>query len=221
MQQDTTINETRQAEIEWRVSEGYVNYPEAVSAMEDRVEGILNHTYPEQVWLLEHCPIYTAGTSSKDSDILVKNFPVFQTGRGGQFTYHGPGQRVAYVMLDLNARAADVRQFICDLEEWLIRTLIKFGVKGERRQGRVGIWVVNKAREEKIAAIGVRLRRWVTFHGVSLNVDPDLTHYSGIVPCGIKEHGITSLSALGISVSMSEVDSELKNSFREIFGAIA
>ncbi|MEE8438026.1 MAG: lipoyl(octanoyl) transferase LipB [Micropepsaceae bacterium] len=210
-----------QAPVEWRQSQGYVPYLEAVSVMEARVEGISNHTCAEQVWLLEHPPIYTAGTSAKDTDIVRADFPVFKSGRGGQATYHGPGQRVAYVMLDLQARGADVRGFVCDLEEWLIRTLKKFGVNGERRDGRVGIWINNEDREEKIAAIGVRLRRWVTFHGVSLNVDPDLSHYSGIVPCGIKEHGVTSLSALGISAKMPEVDSALRDSFEEIFGPIA
>jgi lipoyl(octanoyl) transferase len=207
--------------LEWRFSQDYVPYLEAVSAMEARVDAISDGTCPEQVWLLEHPPIYTAGTSGKATDILNARFPVFKTGRGGQLTYHGPGQRVAYVMLNLKTRKTDVRGFVCDLEEWLIRTLKNFGVKGERRSGRVGIWVQNGCHEEKIAAIGVRLRRWVTFHGVSLNVDPNLSHYSGIVPCGIKEHGVTSLSALGISVKMAEIDSALKESFREVFGPVA
>ena len=220
MLQSPTPLDAKHPSVEWRTSKGYVPYLEAVSAMEARVEGISNHTCAEQVWLLEHPAIYTAGTSAKDSDIVKAHFPVFKSGRGGQATYHGPGQRVAYVMLNLQARGADVRGFVCDLEEWLIRTLKKFGVNGERRDGRVGIWVCNKDREEKIAAIGVRLRRWVTFHGVSLNVDPDLSHYSGIVPCGIKEHGVTSLSALGISAKMPEVDSVLRDSFGEIFGPI-
>ena len=212
---------SKAAKLEWRISPNTIPYLEAVSAMEARVHAILEGTHPEQVWLLEHPPIYTAGSSGKATDILDARFPVFKTGRGGQLTYHGPGQRVAYVMLDLKTRKADVRGFVCDLEEWLIRTLENFGVKGERRLGRVGIWVRNGNRDEKIAAIGVRLRRWVTFHGVSLNVDPNLSHYSGIVPCGIKEHGVTSLSALGISVKMADLDLALKKSFCDVFGPIA
>lgn len=207
--------------MEWRLSRNAVPYLEAVSAMEARVDAISDGTCSEQVWLLEHPPLYTAGTSGKATDILNANLPVFKSGRGGQLTYHGPGQRVAYVMLNLKTRKADVRSFVHDLEEWLIRTLKTFDVKGERRPGRVGIWVENGEKEEKIAAIGVRLRRWVTFHGVSLNVDPNLSHYSGIVPCGIKEYGVTSLSALGMSVKMADVDSALKESFRDVFGPIA
>lgn len=205
-------------EVEWRLSQGCVPYLEAVSAMEARVEAISAGTCPEQVWLLEHPPLYTAGTSAKATDILDARLPVFKTGRGGQLTYHGPGQRVGYVMLNLKTRKADVRNFVRDLEEWLIRTLRNFDVKGERRSRRIGIWVQNGSHEEKIAAIGVRLRRWVTFHGVSLNVDPNLSHYSGIVPCGAKDFGVTSLSALGISVKMAAVDAALKKSFREVFG---
>ncbi len=209
---------TKSSKLDWRISQDPVPYPEAVNEMEARVAAISRGAYPEQVWLLEHPPIYTAGTSAKDGDILDARFPIFKTGRGGQLTYHGPGQRVAYVMLDLKTRKADVRGYVRDLEEWLIRTLRNFGVEGERRPGQVGIWVKNGHRDEKIAAIGVRLRRWVTFHGVSLNVDPDLSHYTGIVPCGVKEGGVTSLSALGIPVKMADVDSALKKSFREVFG---
>jgi len=206
--------------IEWRVSRRPVLYPDAVREMEARVQDISAGTCSEEVWLLEHPPLYTAGTSAKATDILDARFPVYETGRGGQLTYHGPGQRVAYVMLDLKNRKADVRGFVRDLEEWLILALEHFGVKGERRSGRIGIWVQDGSREEKIAAVGVRLRRWVTFHGVSLNVDPDLSHYSGIVPCGVTEYGVTSLSALGISAKMAEVDAALKESFQDVFGPI-
>jgi lipoyl(octanoyl) transferase len=186
--------------------------------MEQRVEAIAAEQAPELVWLVEHPPIYTAGTSAKDGDLLDARFPVFRTGRGGQFTYHGPGQRVAYVMLDLKRRNSDVRRFVRDLEEWLIRTLANFGVNGERREGRVGIWVVRlDGGEDKIAAIGVRVRRWVTFHGVALNVSPDLSHFGGIVPCGIRGHGVTSLAALGIGASMADVDRELESSFQHVF----
>src|SRR5580704_11944238 len=164
---------------EWQVRPGLLAYPEAVAAMEERAAAVADGRAPELVWLVEHPPIYTAGTSAKDADLIDARFPVFKTGRGGQFTYHGPGQRVGYVMLDLKRRKADVRAYVRDLEEWLIRTLAQFNVKGERREGRVGIWVVRGSREDKIAAIGVRVRRWVTFHGVSLNVDPDLAHFSG------------------------------------------
>jgi lipoyl(octanoyl) transferase len=174
------------------------------------------------VWLLEHPPLYTAGTSARAEDLLEPAlFPVHRTGRGGQFTYHGPGQRIAYVMLDLSrpGRNRDVRAFVHNLEEWLIRTLHRFNISGERREGRVGIWVAQPGgREDKIAAIGVRVRRWVTFHGIALNVEPDLTHYRGIVPCGISRHGVTSLAALGITASMPEVDSALMGAFREVFG---
>ena len=193
-------------------------YPEAVAFMEERAAAIADGTAPELVWLLEHPPIYTAGTSAKDADLLDARFPVFKTGRGGQFTYHGPGQRVGYVMLDLKRRKADVRAYVHDLEEWLIGTLAQFDVKGERREGRVGIWVARPRREDKIAALGVRVRRWVTFHGVSLNVDPDLSHFSGIVPCGVSEHGVTSLHDLGLPVTMADVDVALKQSFTDVFG---
>jgi lipoyl(octanoyl) transferase len=205
--------------VEWRVAPGLTPYPEAVAFMEERAAAIAAGHRPELVWLVEHPPIYTAGTSAKESDLLDARFAVFKTGRGGQFTYHGPGQRVGYVMLDLRKRGNDVRKFVHDLEEWLIRTLAVFAVKGERREGRVGIWVARGAREDKIAAIGVRVRRGVTFHGVSLNVEPDLEHFSGIVPCGISEHGVTSLHDLGLLVSMADVDVAMREAFGEVFGA--
>ncbi len=205
---------------EWVVRPGLLPYPEAVGFMEQRAAQIAEGA-PELVWLVEHPPIYTAGTSAKDVDLIDARFPVFKTGRGGQFTYHGPGQRVGYVMLDLKRRKADVRAYVRDLEEWLIRTLAQFNVKGERREGRVGIWVPRGCgREEKIAAIGVRVRRWVTFHGVSLNVEPDLDHFTGIVPCGISEHGVTSLADLGLPVTMADVDVAMKTAFKEVFGAV-
>ncbi len=204
--------------LEWRIADLPVPYETALAAMETRAAAIAEHSAPEEVWLLEHPPIYTAGTSARDSDLLNPLFPVYRTGRGGQFTYHGPRQRIGYVMLDLRRRRQDVRAYVRDLEQWLIETLAQFGVKGERREGRVGIWVVRGSREDKIAALGVRIRRWVTFHGVALNVDPDLSHYDGIVPCGISQHGVTSLADLGILVSMADVDVALKQSFTKIFG---
>ena len=207
-----------QPAVEWRVAEGLTPYPQAVAFMEERAAAIAEGTAPELGWLVEHPPIYTAGTSARDADLLDARFPVFKTGRGGQFTYHGPGQRVGYVMLDLKRRKADVRAFVHDLEEWLIGTLAQFNVSGERREGRVGIWVARPGREDKIAAIGVRVRRWVTFHGVSINVDPDLSHFSGIVPCGVSEHGVTSLHDLGLPVTMADVDVALKHSFSDVFG---
>jgi lipoyl(octanoyl) transferase len=208
---------------DWQVAPGLTPYPDAVAFMEARAAAIADGTARELVWLVEHPPIYTAGTSAKDADLLDARFPVFKTGRGGQFTYHGPGQRVGYVMLDLKRRGGDVRGFVRDLEEWLIRTLARFNVKGERREGRVGIWVARSAkvpggREDKIGAIGVRVRRWVTFHGVSLNVDPDLSHFTGIVPCGVREHGVTSLHDLGLLVSMADADVAMKAAFEEVFG---
>ena len=203
---------------EWKITDRPVPYPEAVAAMEARAEAIAQGTAGEQIWLLEHPPIYTAGTSANDADLLEARFPVFRTGRGGQYTYHGPGQRIGYVMLDLKRRTPDVRAFVFDLEQWLIEALASFNVKGERREGRVGIWVVRDGREDKIAALGVRIRRWVTFHGISLNIDPDLTHFSGIVPCGVCGHGVTSLADLGILVSTADVDVALQQGFRKVFG---
>jgi lipoyl(octanoyl) transferase len=205
--------------LEWRVSDAPVPYEAAVAEMEARVAAIRAGTAPELVWLLEHPPLYTAGTSARETDLLEPSLlPVHRTGRGGQYTYHGPGQRVAYVLLDLKRRGGDVRCFVSDLEEWMIQTLARFNVKGERRAGRVGIWIdEGQGRESKIAAIGVRVRQWVTYHGVALNVDPDLSHYRGIVACGIRGHGVTSLAAQGIPVSMAEVDTALRASFERIF----
>lgn len=205
-------------ELEWRTSQQPVPYPQAVGAMEERVGQIANGSANEQIWLLEHPPIYTAGTSAKACDLIDPRFPVFRTGRGGQFTYHGPGQRVAYVMLDLSRRNPDVRAYVHDLESWLIKALAQLGVKGERREGRVGIWVQRKNREDKIAALGVRIKRWVTLHGVAINVNPELTHFSGIVPCGVLGYGVTSLADLGIDSSLRDVDEALKQSFGEVFG---
>ncbi|HEY2886477.1 MAG TPA: lipoyl(octanoyl) transferase LipB [Rhizomicrobium sp.] len=205
--------------VDWRVAEGLTAYLDAVRLMETRAAAVAEGSAPELVWLVEHPPIYTAGTSAKAADLLDARFPVYQSGRGGQFTYHGPGQRVGYVMLNLKQRRCDVRAFVHDLEEWLIASLAQFNVKGERRDGRVGIWVVRGDREDKIAAIGVRVRRWVTFHGVSINVDPDLAHFSGIVPCGVREHGVTSLHDLGLPVAMADVDVALKRSFAAVFGS--
>jgi lipoyl(octanoyl) transferase len=207
------------AAVEWQIAEGLVPYPEAVAAMERRVAGIRAGIAPEMVWLLEHPPLYTAGTSAKDSDLLEPaRLPVFPTGRGGQYTYHGPGQRVGYVLLDLQQRGADVRVYVAKLEEWLIRTLAAFNVKGERRPGRIGIWVDRGGgREDKIGAIGVRIRHWVSYHGVALNVDPDLGNFAGIVPCGIRGYGVTSLWDLGVTPSLAEVDTALKETFDEVF----
>jgi len=204
--------------VEWRIAKSPVRYEEAIEAMETRVRAIRAGSAPELVWLLEHPALYTAGTSAKDSDLKEAILPIHHTGRGGQWTYHGPGQRVGYVMLDLTRRGGDLRALVRNLEEWLIRTLASFGVRGERRTGRVGIWVEDgPGRESKIAAIGVRIRQGVTYHGVSLNVAPDLAHYRGIVPCGVSEHGVTSLAALGQRVKMAEVDAALRASFVEIF----
>jgi lipoyl(octanoyl) transferase len=210
----------------WAVSTSPVPYPEAVAAMEARAAAIVDGAAGELVWLLEHPPLYTAGVSSRPDDLLTpERFPVFASGRGGQFTYHGPGQRVAYVMLDLRARRRDVHAFVRALEQWVIGALDAFNVRGEVRPGRVGVWVERREvgvapREEKIAAIGVKVRRWVSFHGVSLNVEPDLSHFAGIVPCGIREHGVTSLVDLGLPVTMDEADAALKTSFRQVFGAV-
>ncbi len=210
--------------VEWRISTTHVDYRDAVTQMERRVSAIRAGTMAECVWLLEHPPTYTAGTSAKDGDLILPDrFPVYATGRGGQYTYHGPGQRIAYVMLDLNKRGRDVRAYVRDLEDWVTVVLSQFGVKGERRQDRVGVWVrrpeLGAGKEDKIAAIGVRVRRWVTFHGIALNVFPDLEHYSGIVPCGVSEHGVTSLADLGMRVSMEEVDRALRTSFNARFGS--
>lgn len=209
--------------VDWAVSSGYVDYPDAVAAMEQRVAAILDGSAPELVWLLEHPAIYTAGVSAKPDDLLASRFPVHRTDRGGQFTYHGPGQRVAYVMLDLRERGRDARRFVSALEDWVIDALDAFGLKAETRPGRVGVWIERTspgapAREDKIAAIGVKLRRWVSFHGVSLNVEPDLGHFDGIVPCGIREHGVTSLVDLGRPATLDDADAALKHSFQAIFG---
>jgi len=210
--------------VEWKISDFPVAYPDALAQMEARAAAIAEGKAGEQVWLLEHPPIYTAGTSAQDADLIDARFPVYRTGRGGQFTYHGPGQRVGYVMLDLKHRKPDVRAYVHDLEQWLIEALAEFNVKGERREGRVGIWVQRgptsllNAREDKIAALGVRIKRWVTFHGVALNVEPDLTHFAGIVPCGVRAHGVTSLADLGIPATLADVDVALRKSFRKIFG---
>ncbi|MBS0296770.1 MAG: lipoyl(octanoyl) transferase LipB [Proteobacteria bacterium] len=210
----------------WAISREPVPYPEAVAAMERRVEQIAAGEAGELVWLLEHPPLYTAGVSAKPEDLLDPGrFPLFPTDRGGQITYHGPGQRVAYVMLDLRERGRDVRAFVRALEAWIIGALGEFNVEGEIRDGRVGVWVERKgpgfSREDKIAAIGVKLRRWVSFHGISLNVEPDLSHFGGIVPCGITEHGVTSLVDLGLPVGLDEADAALKASFERVFGPVA
>jgi lipoyl(octanoyl) transferase len=205
-------------QIEWRTEKGPVDYPSAVALMENRVAEIAAGHSPEMVWLLEHPPIYTAGTSARDEDLIDAQFPVYRTGRGGQFTYHGPGQRIGYVMLDIKRRGSDVRRFVYDLEEWIIRTLAQLGVRGERRPGRIGIWVARGEREDKLAAIGIRLRRFVSYHGIAINVTPDLSHFRGIVPCGIREHGVTSLADLGLSVSMADLDTALKQTFGDVLG---
>lgn len=209
--------------VEWRISDHPIGYVEALDEMEARVAAIAAGTAPELVWLLEHPPLYTAGTSAEDAELLDQaRFPVHRTGRGGRWTYHGPGQRVAYVMLDLNRRGRDVRRFVGDLEAWVIGTLAAFNVDGEIREGRVGVWVRRPDKgpgiEDKIAAIGIRVRRWVSFHGISINVEPDLDHFAGIVPCGIAEHGVTSLADLGRIVTMPEVDSALRKGFEDVFG---
>jgi lipoyl(octanoyl) transferase len=210
--------------VEWRVTEGLTPYETALAVMDDRVAAIANGDAPELVWLLEHPPLYTAGTSAKDGDLVEARFPVHQTGRGGQFTYHGPGQRVVYLMLDLKRRTPDVRRFVATLEEWLIRTLSGFNVRAGRREDRVGVWVARPERgaghEDKIAAIGIRLKRWVSLHGIAFNVDPDLTHFSGIVPCGVADqrYGVTSLVDLGHLVTMPEVDMALRREFEALFG---
>ena len=204
--------------VEWRIDDVPVDYEPAVAAMEDRVRSIRQDGAPDLVWLLEHPPLYTAGTSADPAELLAPDrFPVFRTGRGGRYTYHGPGQRIAYAMLDLQDRGLGVRDYVCGLEEWLIRTLARFGLLGERREGRIGVWVRRGGSERKIAALGVRVRRWVAFHGIALNVEPDLGHFDGILPCGIEGFGVTSLAAEGIVASMPEVDSALRASFEEVF----
>ncbi len=213
--------------VEWIISDGLTGYADAVAQMEDWVDAIARGEGPERVWLVEHPPLYTAGSSATPEDLTDPDrFPVHQTRRGGQYTYHGPGQRVAYVMLDLNRREKDVRKYVQDLETWVISTLAEFGVTGEIRDGRVGVWVARPekaplpdgtSREDKVAAIGVRIRKWVTFHGLSINVDPDLSHFDGIVPCGISDQGVTSLVDLGLPVSMEDVDTALRRSFAKTF----
>lgn len=209
--------------VEWRIEPGLVDYEAAVAFMEERVAAIAEGRAAELVWLVEHPPLYTAGTSADPSDLVEPDrFPVHKTGRGGQYTYHGPGQRVAYVMLDLDRRGKDVRAFVAALERWIIGALAAFNVRGETREDRVGVWVrrpdKGNGAEDKIAAIGIRVRRWVTFHGISLNVEPDLGHFAGIVPCGIRGHGVTSLVDLGLPVTMEDADMALKASFVEVFG---
>ncbi len=214
--------------MEWRRIAGLADYAETLNAMEARVAAIAAGGAPEAVWLLEHPPLYTAGTSAQPQDLTQPGrFPLHVAGRGGQYTYHGPGQRVVYVMLDLNRRGRDVRRFVCALEDWVIGTLGEFNIRGERRAGRVGVWVVRpekpplpdgSPREEKIAAIGIKLRRWVSFHGLSINVEPDLSHFEGIVPCGIREHGVTSLVDLGLPVTMDDLDLALRRQFDTVFG---
>jgi lipoyl(octanoyl) transferase len=206
-------------QIEWKIGSNLIDYEEALSFMEERVAEIHLGTARELVWFVEHPPLYTSGTSSKESDLLApKRFPVYYAGRGGQYTYHGPGQRVVYVMLDLNKRGRDVRKFVADLERWIIESLAEFNIIGETREGRVGVWVERQGgREDKIAAIGVRVRKWVTFHGICINVEPDLSHYTGIVPCGISDHGVTSLVDLGLPVNMDDLDATLKKTWGKIF----
>jgi lipoyl(octanoyl) transferase len=212
------------AAVEWRVSDQLVRYQDAVEAMEARAARIADGAAPELVWLLQHPPLYTAGTSARGEELLDARFPVHWTGRGGQFTYHGPGQRVAYVMLDLRRRKPDVRLFVATLEQWIIRTLAAFDISGTRREDRIGVWVQRpdkgRGREDKIAAIGVRLKRWVSLHGIAINVAPDLDHFSGIVPCGVSEprYGVTSLDDLGHAVSMAQVDFVLRRQFELLFG---
>ena len=205
--------------VEWRISDTLVPYPEALAAMEERVTAIRDQDAAELVWLLEHPPLYTAGTSAAPDELLVPDrFPVYAAGRGGRYTYHGPGQRIAYVLLDLKRRGGDIRRYVHQLEELAIRTLARFGVRGERRQGRIGIWVVlADGTEAKIGAIGVRVRRWVSYHGLAINLSPELNHFTGIVPCGISEFGVTSLHALGIAATLQDLDRELQASFADLF----
>ena len=218
------------APVEWRIEAGLTGYEEALAVMEARAGAIRDGTAAELVWLVEHPPLYTAGTSARVEDLVQPDrFPVFNAGRGGEYTYHGPGQRVAYVMLDLKRRREDVRAFVAALEDWIIAALAAFNVRGERREDRVGVWVVRpdrppmpdgSAAEDKIAAIGIRLRRWVSFHGIAINVEPDLSHFTGIVPCGVADHGVTSLVDLGLPVTMADLDLALKSAFAEVFGPV-
>ncbi len=219
----TTTGQKASDGVEWRISEGLTDYQEALATMEQRAADIASGSAPEMVWLLEHPPLYTAGTSAKREDLIMPDrFPVHETGRGGQYTYHGPGQRVVYVMLDLKKRKPDVRAFVGALERWLISTLDDFNVVGETREDRVGVWVrrpdLGATREDKIAAIGIRLKRWVSLHGMAINVEPELEHFSGIVPCGVTEHGVTSLVDLGLPVTLHDVDVALKRNFETVFG---
>ncbi|WP_434287832.1 lipoyl(octanoyl) transferase LipB [Celeribacter sp. SCSIO 80788] len=221
-------NARRHGMVEWRISEGLTDYDFAVAEMEARAEAIAKGEAEELIWLVEHPPLYTAGTSAKREDLVDPDrFPVYESKRGGQYTYHGPGQRVAYAMLDLNKRGKDVRKFVADMEAWVIAALAEFNVTGEIREGRVGVWVVRDDKpltitgtkpEDKIAAIGLRVRKWVSFHGLSINVEPDLSHFGGIVPCGIRDHGVTSLVDLGLPVTMEDVDIALRRAFDEVFG---
>lgn len=212
------------SEVEWIISSGLVEYPDALKAMDERVDSIQKGNAKELVWLLEHPPLYSAGTSAKPKDLLTPNrFPVFKTGRGGQYTYHGPGQRVAYIMLDLNRRRRDIRAFVSSLETWIINTLSKFNIRGERRSDRIGIWVRrtdlnNSDREDKIGAIGIRIKRWVTLHGISINVSPDLEHFGGIIPCGIDGYGVTSFEDIGQPLEVYDLDVELRTEFDQLFG---
>jgi lipoyl(octanoyl) transferase len=204
--------------VRWEVAQALVSYPDALARMEREVEAIRRGEAEELIWLLQHPPLYTAGTSANPADLVAPDrFPVFDAGRGGQYTYHGPGQRVAYVMLDLRKRGSDVRIFVTALEEWIIRTLRAFGITGERREDRVGVWVVRPGREDKIAALGIRVRHGVSFHGISINLEPDLSHFEGIVPCGISEHGVTSFRDLGLATSMAELDAVMAETFQAIF----
>jgi len=205
--------------VEWARAATAVSYPEAMAFMEARAAAIADYQAGELIWLLEHPPLYTAGVSAKPADLLSPDrFPVYKSGRGGQFTYHGPGQRVAYAMLDLRARGRDARAFVTSLEAWIVGALGILSIKGETRSGRVGVWVTRGPREDKVAAIGVKLRRWVSFHGVSLNVAPDLAHFGGIVPCGVTDHGVTSLADLGLDITMNDADEALRAAFHMVFG---